>query len=121
MNIDVIISLIVALIAIGAREGLVLRDIRNGVSDDDAMLQKWWHRAGAFIRGMIILAVFLAAKESLHLSSRWILGGIAFLISSVWYNIAINLIEGDKWYKLGTSADTDRILRKIFFFINFDK
>lgn len=119
MIIEPIIFIFLALILIGVREGLVIKDMLD--NKPSPMESRWWHRTGLAIRSCLILAVFLLVKpfgyESLVL---WIYTGISILLASIWYDIAINLIEGNKWYYVGPNG-IDGFIRKILFFINFDK
>ena len=101
MTIEPLVSILIALFLIAIREGLVIADMQDNTYKSK-ILSGWWHKMGMVIRGFLILAIFLLVQEH-HGYSSWIFWGYvaaSFLLSSLWYNIAINLITGKKWYYL---------------------
>lgn len=110
MDSEKIISLIIALaVFLIVREGFQMRDKtepENGYS-------RAWHWFGFLMRLMVAGIMF-------QISGSWLLTGlIAFILWPV-YNIACNIGLKKKWYYLSNSG-IDLILRKVFFFVNFDK
>ena len=102
MNLDSVISLLIALLLIAVREGLVIKDMLDGKESPFESL--WWHRVGIAIRGFIILSLFLQVQDSYTLKDcqLYAYSVSAFLLAWIWYNIAINLING---WKLGNLSD----------------
>jgi ABC-type Fe3+ transport system permease subunit len=99
--------------------GLLLLSWREGVLqryiyiERTAKLSKLWHRLGGLAR-----ACFVAAVAVLSWSIWWVL--VAVVVAGLLYNIFINLYKDNRWWYIGTTAATDKLIRKIFWFINFD-
>jgi hypothetical protein len=112
--IDIIICAVMALILFGTFNGVVIK-WHNAEADKKQFWSTWWHRIGLVMRAFILLIVWLISAHSL------LIFGIVFVLTTIEYNISINLINDLKWYYVGTTAKTDILIRKIFSFIDFDK
>jgi len=110
--IEILTAFSIALFLIAVREGLVIKDMRD--NKPSPFESTWWHRIGVAIRGFIILGMFLILQPTGALMWPWMIS--SFLIAGVWYNIAINLINKLPWYYVGTTASTDKLIRKIYKF-----
>jgi len=89
---------------------------------DKTPRSKWsrlYHIMSLFVRIGLFLLLGLLTKHIPGIMKFIYLATFAFL---AWpgYNITINLFRGDKWYYVGTDG-IDRVIRKILFFVNFDK
>lgn len=82
--------------------------------DKKRKLSKWWHALGGFARIML-------AGLSWIMWHNWIILAAALFIISIGYNIVINVYKKHKWWYIGTTADTDKVIRKVFWFVDFDK
>jgi hypothetical protein len=71
-----------------------------------------WHGVGLVIH-MVLITLF-------HLIGGYIWLIIGFFLNWLGHNIIIALIMGQKWYYVGTTAWTDKLIRRIPPFINFD-
>jgi hypothetical protein len=115
MALNIIISSILALVLFGAFNGLIIRWHYEPIIDKRAMWSKWWHRCAMAIRVFIWLIVWFVSEKS------WLITVTVILATAVEYNITINLINNLKWYYVGTTSKTDKLIRKLFSFIKFDK
>lgn len=78
-----------------------------------------YHIMSLVIRVFLFFIIGLETQElALGLKLFW-LGSFALIAWPI-YNITINIFRKDKWYYVGKSG-IDGLIRKIFFFINFDK
>jgi hypothetical protein len=124
MPIEIIVSAIMALLLLGPVNGVIIRwfnvksDVRFlnadealGVINQLAFWNSWWHRGMLAIRCFLILIIFLESDRNYYITVP------AVVFTSLEYNITINLINGLKWYYLGTTAKTDILLKKIFIFL----
>jgi len=68
--------------------------------------RKWWHILGFAIRVGIVGIIYMHGSL-IHT-------GIAVFISTVGWNIGINLINGLKWYYVGKTSTIDKLIRRIF-------
>lgn len=82
-------------------------------------LSKLYHIMSFFVRVGLFLTLGIVTKDFETNIKLLLLSSFAF-ISWTGYNIVINLFRKDKWYYVGTSG-VDLVIRKVFFFINFDK
>jgi len=72
-----------------------------------------WHKIGFIIHFLlVVLFAFVGG---------WIWMLVGFFLNWIGHNIIIALMMGQKWYFVGTTADTDKLIRKLFPFINFDR
>jgi len=76
---------------------------------------KLWHRLSLALRIFIWLIVWFVSN-----GSYWITVPV-IVITAVSYPVIINLINRWKWYYVGKTALTDRIIRMVFYKVNFDK
>lgn len=107
--------LLISLILIGIREGLVIKDLLDNKTSSKESRQ--WHMIGFIIRSCQILTITFL---TLILGFYWIViifTTLAILISAIWYNIIINLINGWKWYYLGASSKLDIKLGKFILWV----
>jgi hypothetical protein len=124
MPIEIIVSAIMALLILGPTNGVIIRwfnvksDVRLlsadealGLTNQLAFWNKWWHKGMLAIRCFLILIIFLESGRNYYITIP------AVVFTSLEYNITINLINGLKWYYLGTTAKTDILLKKIFIFL----
>lgn len=126
--INIVISLIVALILVPVMHGVFLKwhnlylpltplkDIKLEAKRQAEIYSFGvvWHRVALGLRLSLWLALWFATERN-----YWITG-IIIVATSIAYPIIINLINGWKWYFVGTTSLTDRIIRKVLFFVNFD-
>ena len=77
------------------------------------------HKMGWFLR---LGLLFILGLSSHHLSllMYWMLIGLFILIAWPGFNITINIFRKSKWYYVGKNG-IDGLIRKVFFFVNFDK
>jgi hypothetical protein len=117
MNLEAVISLLIALLLIAVREGLVLKDKLDG--KDSPFESKWWHRLGGWSRGFIVLAIFLLVQEKYWYKDwqLYVWTAAAVIDAWPWYNIAINLINGWKLWYLSDNG-IDKWIKKVFNFFN---
>jgi fatty-acid desaturase len=107
---DKIESLIWALSAfLLAREIFQLRD----KTEPNKGYSKAWHAMGWFMRLLVVGLIFQA-------TFNWLLTTLMIIILWPVYNISCNIGLKRKWYYVSNSG-IDWVIRKIFFFINFDK
>jgi hypothetical protein len=102
--------ILLALFFLAWREGVLQKYI---YIERGAWLSTLWHWLGGAARGCLIAAVAF-----LTLSVWWTLG--ALFAGGLLYNVFINIYKGHKWWYVGTVALTDKIIRKVLFFINFN-
>lgn len=100
--------LLIALL-ITLREGLQQRD-RVAHSK---LMSDLWHGVGFIMRVAVFVLLYMITKDYLILS-------IAAFIMFVLYSIACSIGSKQKWYYV-SNRGIDKIIRKLFFFINFDK
>lgn len=106
-------GIVLTLIMLAIREGMLQKYIyRKMKPAEKRKLSKQWHAVGGIARVLLIALTVVAG---------WSWLAAAAVAGSLLYNVAINLYKGHKWWYVGTVALTDRIIRKLFFFINFDK
>jgi len=74
---------------------------------------KYWHTI-AFIVKLPLVAVA-------YIESGLIAALVVTFICWIPYNIVIALMMGQKWYYVGKTAWTDKLIRKLLPFINFDR
>jgi len=113
MRIEIIGFIVIALIAFAAYGGTIIKWEREKNIDKKANWSKWWHRTGLLLRIMLWIAIFLVSDRNYATT------GMIIVFSILEYNISINLIIGLKWWSVGTTADTDKLIRKLFPFINW--
>jgi hypothetical protein len=113
MKIEIIIPIVTALVMFAAYGGLIIRWEREKDIDKKSFWSKCWHRIGLGLRIMLWLAIFLASNRSYADT------GMIIVLSILEYNISINLIIGLKWWSVGTTAETDKLIRKLFPHINW--
>ena len=99
--------LFLALILIALREGMVLSNPEK--------YDREWHLAGWAIRGCIIAVIVMLTKPD-----YWAYFIPALILAWPVYNITINLFKGMKWYYVSDKG-IDKLIRKTFWFVNFDK
>ncbi len=92
------------------REGVLQKYI---YIERSSWLSKLWHWLGGAARACLIAAVMV-----LTLSVWWTLGAV--IAGGLLYNVFINIFKGHKWWYVGTVAFTDRMIRKVLFFIDFN-
>lgn len=71
-----------------------------------------WHGVG-LVMHIVLVAI-------LYLLGGWIWAIIGFLINWLGHNIIIAKMLNQKWYYIGKTAWTDKLIRKLLPFINFD-
>lgn len=72
-----------------------------------------WHTLGLLMRFMVFGLLYREGANTIELI-------ISVVIMWPMYNIACNIGRNKKWYYLSNKG-VDLLLRKLFFFINFDK
>lgn len=72
-----------------------------------------WHILGFMMRFIIFGVLFQVGAKT------WVLA-LSVLLMWPAYNVAINIGRGNKWYYV-SKRGIDGIIRKVFFFVNFDK
>lgn len=102
--IDQIGFIVIALLLFIVFNGLIIK-WHNAKEIDKEFWNKWWHRAAIAIRVCLWFAVWMV-------TSNWyiFLGVIA--IDCILYPIGINVINGLKWYYVGTTSKIDILIRK---------
>lgn len=106
---DKIQSLIWALAAfLIAREGFQMRDKK----EPNQGYSTAWHAMGWFMR-LFIVGIIFQLTWSIPLTI------VMALLLTVGYNISCNIGLKQKWYYVSNKG-IDKIIRKVFFFINFD-
>ena len=103
---NITITSILGLIYLGVVNGIMIR-WKNSTGEEIEIWNKWLHRFMLVIRSLFVLIVWFNTFNYLYT-------GIILIITSLEYNISINLINKLKWYYLGTTAKTDMLLRKIY-------
>jgi hypothetical protein len=103
--------ILLALFFLAWREGVLQKYI---YIEAGTWLSKLWHWLGGAARGCLVAAVAF-----LTLSPIWTLGAV--ILAWLVYNGFINIYKGHKWWYVGTVAFTDRMIRKVLFFIDFNK
>lgn len=121
MNIDILIPAISALILLAAMHGVFIKwhnahgtykPLEDAFDEKirQANIKRWsklWHRLAMGIRTAIFLIVWLNGRD-------WLTTSIVIVATAIEYNISINLINNLKWYFVGTTANTDILIRKLF-------
>ena len=72
-----------------------------------------WHALGFWLRFVLIGLTYVVTVD------LWFTG-VALILLSVGYNVTINLFKGHRWYYVGTIAWTDRMIRKVLWFVKFE-
>lgn len=107
---DKITSMLIVLsLFVIVREGFQQRD--RVAPSDNASLS--WHWFGLLIRLLIVGLMF-------QYTYNWYLTGLIAFILSVVYTVSCNVGSKNKLYYL-SNRGIDKLIRKILFFINFDK
>lgn len=75
------------------------------------------HQMGLFLR---IGLFFILGLDAKHTEVMLILLLLYVIIAWPMFNITINIFRKMKWYYVGTGG-IDGLIRKVLFFINFDK
>ncbi|HOI31211.1 MAG: hypothetical protein PHG67_06095 [Bacteroidales bacterium] len=86
----------------------------NHSAEKRARLSKQWHTIGFWLRLMVIVLVYMVNFNLCAAATAIILLGPG-------YNITINIYRGHAWYYVGKVAATDKLIRKLFWFVDFDK
>ncbi len=102
--------ILMALFFLAWREGVLQKYI---YIERGTWLSKLWHWLGGAARACLIAAVAF-----LTLSVWWTAGAV--VLAWFAYNGFINVYKGHKWWYVGTVAFTDRMIRKVLFFIDFN-
>lgn len=103
--IDKIGFIIIALLLISPFMGLILKWHNEPNVNFKAYWSKWWHRIALAIRVCLWLSVWM-------LTANWILTLVVVIIDCIAYPIIINLINGWKWYYLGSTSKIDILIKK---------
>lgn len=111
MNIDIVISSIVVLILFGVFNGLIVKWAYAPVDERD-FCRKWWHRCGMCLRIFVWFIVWNTTKDIFDTA-------LIIILTAIEYNVSINLINGMKWWSVGTTSSTDKLIRKLFPFIKW--
>lgn len=116
-NIALIIFVFLALISFLVKEGAERAFDKFDKSPTNP-LSKLYHIMSFFVRLGLFFILGLATKQMPDFDKIMLLVLFAFI---AWpgYNITINLFRKDKWYYVGRGG-IDMIIRKIFFFVDFD-
>jgi len=72
-----------------------------------------WHVLGWVMR-------FIAFAMLYRTDANWIMLAVSVILMWPIYNIFINIGRGNKWYYVSKKG-IDLLIRKVFFFVNFDK
>ena len=83
---------------------------------------KWsrlYHIMSFFVRLGLFFILGMLTKQ-MGLLPKLVLLSLYAINAWPGYNIVINLFRGDKWYYVGAGG-IDGLIRKVFFFVNFDK
>ena len=104
--------LIGVLFLVALREGMMQRYMKI---EPTQSLSAQWHAVGAMIRAAMVAII---AGQTLP---DWLPVTLAVVMAWPVYNAMINLYCGKRWYYVGTTAWTDRVIRRLFWFVNFDK
>lgn len=129
MKIDIIILAECVLIAFSVFNGLVIKwhnahgpnylpldDYTNYMRTAKIKdLNEKWHRFGLSLRVSVWLIIFFASERN------YLLTTIFIAVDCIAFPVTINLINNLKWYYVGTTAKTDKLIRKMFPRLNFDK
>jgi len=103
--------------------GLLLVVLREGFkrrSEVDPKNGAWshtWHVFGWGIRGCFIAILGILLK---HTDVMWLFVVLAIILAWPVYDIACAIGAGRKWY-YRSDKGMDKVIRKIFWFVNFDK
>jgi hypothetical protein len=122
METNIIILCVCVLIVFACFNGVIVRwQITDGSSLPlpdafeekvrQANIKRWlklWHRLGLGLRVAIWLIIFFESDRNYILT-----GGIMFA-DCVTFPVLINLINNLPFYFVGTTADTDILIRKMF-------
>ena len=100
--------LLIALL-ITLREGLQQRDRVAHTK----FMSDLWHGVGLVMRIAVFVLLYMLTKD-------WIMLSIAAFVMFVLYSISCSIGSKQKWYYV-SNRGIDRIIRKLFFFVNFDK
>jgi len=92
--------------------GLVI-NWKNSTAEKAERLSFAWHGVGLVMHVLLVaLIAFIGG---------WFWAIVAFLLNWLGHNIIIAMIMGQKWFYVGKTAWTDKLIRRILPFINFDK
>jgi len=72
-----------------------------------------WHLLGWVMRFIVFGILFRAG-------ANWIVLSVSVVMMWPIYNIAINIGRGNKWYYVSKKG-IDGVIRKVLFWVNFDK
>ena len=106
---DISISIIVIALLICVREGFQNRDR----IDWNKSINRMWHIYGFVMRFLLVGLMYM-------ITENWIYTASVAVIVWPFYNISCAIGLRKKWYYVGKDG-TDWLIRKVFFFINFDK
>ena len=104
--VDTIGFIVIALILFMCFNGLIVRWNNEIKPNRKLMWSKWWHRTALLIRICLWLSIWMV-------TSNWYIFLSIIIIDCILYPILINLINGLKWYYVGTTSKTDILIRKI--------
>jgi NhaP-type Na+/H+ or K+/H+ antiporter len=105
--IQYLILLIALLITI--REGLQQRDR----VEHTKLMSNLWHGVGLIMRVAVFVLLYLITNDVVILT---ITGVILFVL----YSISCSIGSKQKWYYV-SNRGIDKLIRKLFFFVNFNK
>lgn len=125
-QLNIIIAAIAALILFGAFNGVVIKwHNAHGSSvpyvDKElermrqVYIKRWsksWHRLALAMRIFIWLIVWFTGRD-------WLTTSLVIALTAIEYNVSINLINGLKWYYIGTTSKTDQLIRRLLPFIKW--
>jgi len=114
LQVNMLISAIIAVTILGAVNGVLIKWKNSKTIEEEKMWSKWWHRGMLTIRTFIILMLWF----TLH---NYLIIGTVLFVTAIEYNVTINLINGLKWYYVGTTAATDKLIRKLLPFVKWEK
>ena len=107
MKTTILLFSVIALIALW--NGYVIRWFLT----KDEKYSKIWHGIGFMVRALLCATLYLQAGLLLAL--------IAAFVCWLPYNVIINLVNKWPMFYVGKSSKIDLLIRRVFFFINFDK
>lgn len=109
-NTTIIVTALV-LFLIALREGMMQRYMKI---EQAPKLSVQWHAVGGLIRACLVgLVAWLSWPV-------WWIVLVAVVLAWPVYNAMINLYCEKRWFFVGTTAYTDKIIRKILWFVKFD-
>jgi hypothetical protein len=114
LEINVLVCTVMAVTILGAVNGVLIRWKNAKTPDEEQMWSKWWHRGMLAIRAFIVLMMWVVLYD-------YTITGIVLFATAIEYNITINLINKLKWYYVGTTAATDKLIRKLLPFVKWEK